>query len=435
MFRLLILSGSTPGMRSPTRGRFRLCLIRASTTSYALVAGLLTTAAAGAGDHLVSGTARVTVCDRRCAESDDVAPPEWAWWRRFVTLTGDLRAALAVDIRDHRDRTDGTELVPRLRIRGGFTVSPAAWVSATARLAAFFDKEADGVGFRLAHRRTIESGDFTFDSLFLTLRPHGLLTIRIGRLQTQFEIDSVVRDSLSRNDSGGLDVTWTDGAHLEIGRPDSFRLHLIGQLNPEEGPTNGVGTRGPIELDDDASRVTYYAALEAPRWGPLTQLVTDVTIIPEALRPQGLETAPRESVAALTLKAAADFPVRDGGWALVFHPFVEAGAMLTTPRENAVGVSTSADRAGRFAIVAGMDFKRLGPGDLGIQFGWIEAGYLIAPDYPNNTWSIEARYKVGLVGNAVLEVRYRQRQEIGRLVDALDREADHNILARITLRY
>ncbi len=422
-------------MRSRAKGGIRLFLVGVSTTPYALVVGLLTTAAAGAGDHLVSGTTRVTVCDRRCVESDDVAPREWSWWRRFVVLTGDLRAALAVDIRDHRDRTDRTELVPRLRVRGGLTVLPTTWVSATARLAAFFDKEADGVGFRLAHRRTIKSGDVTFDSLFLTLRPHGVLTIRIGRLQTQFEIDSVVRDSLSRNDSGGLEVTWTDGAHVEIGRPGSFRLHLIGQLNPEKGPTNGVGTRGPIEFDDEASRVTYYAALEAPRWGPLTQLVTDVTIIPEALRPQGLGAASREPVAAFTLKAAADFPLRDGGRALVFHPFVEAGAMLTTPREDAVGVSTSADRAGRFALVAGMDFKHLGPGDLGIQFGWIEAGYLISPDYPNNTWSIEARYKVGLVGNAVLEVRYRQRQEIGRLVNALDREANHNILARITLKY
>jgi hypothetical protein len=400
-----------------------------------LLACLFAAATAGAGDQVVPGVTRVTVRDRRSVESDDSVPPEWSWWRQFVTLTGDLRAALAVDIRDHRDRTGGTELVPRLRLRGGFTVLPTASVSATARLAAFFDKDADGLGFRLAHRRTIRPGDVTFDSLFVTLRPHGLLTIRVGRLQTQFEIDSVVRDSLSRNDSGGLEVTWTDGAHLEVGRPGSVRLHLIGQLNPKEGPTNGVGARGPIAFDDDASRVTYYAALEVPRRGRLTQLVTDVTIIPEALRPEGLRTSPRESAAALTLKAAADFPLRDEKNAVVLHPFLEVGAMLTTPRNDAVGVSTGADRAGRFALVAGMDLKHLGPGDLGIQCGWIEAGYLISPDYPNNTWSIEARYKVGLVGNAVLEARYRRRQEIDRLVGAPDREADHNILVRITLRY
>jgi len=359
----------------------------------------------------------------------------WEWWRQHVTFDGDLRAALSLNIRGDRDGADRTELLPVVRLRGGATISVTPWLDARARLAGFLDKDVDGLGFRFNHRRTIQSGDLTFDSLFLTLRPHELFTIRIGRLQTQFEIDSVVMDSLSRNDSGGLDVTWTDGVYLTIGKPSSFKLHLIGQVNPEMGPTNNIGIRGPLDFGDGASRITYYAALEAPPLTPFTQLIADVTIIPQTLRPLGLGTGAKEDVVAFTLKAAADLALHDATKPLILHPFLEFGAMLSTPQESVLGISEGTGRAGQLAVVGGLDLKHLGPGALGFQFGWVQPGYLISPDYPNNAWSIEARYKVRVIKNLVLEVRYRHRQDIGKLLDATDRRTDDNILARITVRF
>lgn len=357
------------------------------------------------------------------------------WWWQHVTLDGDLRAALSLNIRGDRDGTDQSELLPVVRLRGGATISLTPWLDARARLAGFLDKDVDGLGFRFSHRRTIQSGDVTFDSLFLTLRPHELFTIRIGRLQTQFEIDSVVMDSLSRNDSGGLDVNWTDGVYLTIGKPLSFKLHLIGQVNPEMGPTNNIGIRGPLDFGDGASRVTYYAALEAPSLTPFTQLIADVTIIPQTLRPLGLGTGAKEDVVAFTLKAAADLALHDATKPLILHPFLEFGAMVSTPWESVLGISNSTEGAGRVAVVAGLDLKGLGPGALGFQFGWVQAGYLISPDYPNNAWSIEARYKVRVIKNVVFEARYRHRQDIDKLLDAPQRRTDDNILARITVRF
>jgi len=357
------------------------------------------------------------------------------WWRQHVTFDGDLRAALSLNIRGDWDGTDRSELLPVVRVRGGATISVTPWLDARARLAGFLDKDVDGLGFRFTHRRTIQSGDVTFDSFSLTLRPHELFTLKIGRLQTQFEVDSVVQDSLSRNDSGGLDVNWTDGVYLTIGKSSSFKLHLIGQVNPAEGPTNGVGVRGPLDFRDGASRVTYYVALEAPPLMPLTQLTADVTIIPRALRPLGLGSDSQEDAVAFTLKAAADFALQDGTKLPILHPFLEFGAMLSTPRESVLEISNSTERAGQVAVVAGLDLKGLGPGALGFQFGWVQAGYLISPDYPNNAWSIEARHKVRVLKNVVLEVRYRHRQDIGKLLDATDRRTDDNILARLTVKF
>lgn len=360
-----------------------------------------------------------------------------AWWQQYVTFSGDVRAALALDIAGNRDRTDQTNILPVARLRGGLTLSPTSWLAARARLAGFFDKELQGLDFRFSHRRTIQSGDVTFDELYLTLRPSQFLTISVGRLQTEdqpFELGSVVQDSLSRHDSSGLDVDWTDGLHVIVGSPSTWRLHLIGQANPKEGPTNGVGMRGPLDFGDGASRLTYYVGFEAPPVKPFTQLVADITIIPQALRPSGFGTDLKEDVVAFTMRGAADFPL-PGMKPIILHPFGEFGVMASTPKEDVLKVSNGADRADRFAFVAGLDLKHLGPGSLGLQFGWTQAGYLISPDYPNNTWSIEARYRVDVTRGAVFEVRYRHRQDIDKLVDALERQTDDNFLARVTVSF
>ena len=195
-----------------------------------------------------------------------------------------------------------------------------------------------------------------------------------------------------------------------------------------------MGARGPIDFEDGASRFTYYAALEAPPSEPFTQLLADVTIIPQALRPDGLASEAKENVVAFTLKGAADLPL---SWLepIILHPFGEFGAMVSTPQENVLEVSNSTESAGRFAVVAGLDLKNLGPGTLGFQFNWTQPGYLISPDYPNNTWSIEMRYKVGMFKNAVFDIRYRHRQEIDKLVGAQERQTDDNVQARITVKF
>ncbi len=362
------------------------------------------------------------------------AEKQRSWVARHVTFIGDLRAAVPYNRTGKRDGDAFVKVIPAARLRGGAEVSFFPWLGLTARLALGINTEIENFDFQFKFDGGLEPGDVTFDELFLTLKPHELLTIEGGRLQTAFEVDSVVEDSLSRHDSSGLDITWTDGFHVSIGRPSAFTLHLIGQENPKDGPTNGVGARGPVDYEEGASRFTYYVALEAPRSKPFTQLLADVTIIPQALRPAGLASEQKENMVAFTLKGAADFPL---SWLepIILHPFGEFGVMTQTPQENVLEVSNSTESAGRFAVVAGLDLKNVGPGSLGFQFNWTEAGYLISPDYPNNAWSIEMRYKVGIFKNTVFDLRYRHRQEIDKLVGAEERQTSDNIQARITVKF
>jgi hypothetical protein len=385
--------------------------------------------------HKSSGKAGTSGREERPgeAETGEAEGPAQGW-EPDVTVIGDVRAGVVFNQKGKGDGDDLATVTPALRLRGGVAASLLPWLEATARVAVAIDNTVEGFAFQFNVDGGLEPGDVTFDELFLTLKPHDALTIEGGRLQTAFQVESVVGDSLSRHDSPGFDITWTDGLYAIIGRPSALQFHLIGQANPTDGPTNGVGARGPISFEDGASRFTYYAALQAPPVKPFTQLVADVTIIPQALRPEGLGTDAKENVVAFTVKAAADFPLT---WLqpIILHPFGEFGVMAWTPQEDVLKVSSSTESAGRFAVVAGLDLKKLGPGALGFQFNWTQPGYLISPDYPNNTWSMETRYKVPIVTNVIFEVRYRHRQQIEKLVGAAARQTDDNVQARVTVTF
>ncbi len=217
------------------------------------------------GADLVAEKAPVSTPEGPPGEAENAAgETQQTWWERHVKFIGDARAALAFKSRGDRDGEHSSEVTPAVRLRGGAAVSFLPWLDGTARLALRIDDDIEGFDFRFNYNEGIEAGDVTFDELFLALKADESLTIKGGRLQTAFEVDSVVKNSLSRHDSSGLDITWTDGVYGIIGRPSAFRLHLIGQVNPDDGPTNGVGDRGPMDYEDDASRVTYYVGLEAP---------------------------------------------------------------------------------------------------------------------------------------------------------------------------
>lgn len=175
-------------------------------------------------------------------------------------------------------------------------------------------------------------------------------------------------------------------------------------------------------------------ALAPPLFKPFTQLLVDLTLIPRALRPGGARARDREDILGVTAKLAADFPLgrADG---LVLHPFLEVGVMAWTPEEQALQVSRGRERADPLGLVTGLDLSRLGPGDLGLQFAWVQPGFVLSPDYPNNVWSMETRYRLPIRKDVVFEIRYRHRQDIERLVGARERLTDDNILGRVTVKF
>lgn len=340
----------------------------------------------------------------------------------------DLRVGLSSNRRSERDASNPVEYSVSARLRHGATASIAESWQLKVRAAAIADNNVERL--RVSLDGPIITGDVTLDTLHFVYRPSETLTVNIGRLQTEFELDSVIKDSLSRHDSSGVTVDWTDGIHMIVGREDAVRLHFITQTNHERESTNGVGTQGPASYEDDSARHTYYLGLELPESGVFTQLLADITVIPEALYPLGLDEGTREALAALTLKAAADVMVGD----FKLHPFLEAGVMLSTPLNNVLDLQDgSRSHAGKFAVITGFDLVDVGPGDVGIQISWIQPGFLISPDYPANSTSVEARYEWAFGRNAVFDIRYRYREDMKRNLTSRVKRRDRNVQARISM--
>lgn len=347
-----------------------------------------------------------------------------------LAYSGDLRTSLALNLQEVRDGSEHSVLLPAMRIREGLVLTLHPAVQLRMRLAGLLDKRTSKLEFHLDDPAT--TGNFTLDTAYLHFSPHEKFTLQVGRLQTAFELDSVVEDSLSRHDSSGLAIDWTNGLHLIFGAAAATRLHYIGQANRKSGTTNGVGNRGPVTLAEQNSRVTHYLALEFKPQGPLTQLVVDVTTIPSALHTNGLNTHGSHDLVALTTRAAADF---DLGHGLVLHPALELGFTPVTPEKQALSLARSDGGTQGLAVIAGIDLKNLGKGAVGVQYAEVKAGYLLSPDYPPNTRSIELRYSLPVTATMKADLRYRQRRELEKSHGAAATLVDHNLLLRVTLRF
>jgi hypothetical protein len=106
-----------------------------------------------------------------------------------------------------------------------------------------------------------------------------------------------------------------------------------------------------------------------------------------------------------------------------------------TPGKAAMGLVGGVTRTRGYAWVAGLDLKKPGSGALGLQWARTAAGYLVSPDYPPNTHSVEVRYSLPIRGNMKMDLRYRLRQDLEKPIGAITRKMDRNLLLRLTVKF
>jgi hypothetical protein len=348
-----------------------------------------------------------------------------------IAFTGDARAAIAIQQRDLADGATETELLPAFRLRSGLDVLPGSAVSLRFRVAGLINKDMHGL--RLDVDGPADAGVIAVDSAYLQFKPSDRLQVRVGRFQTAFELDSVVEDGLSRHDSGGLAIDWTDGMHVVLGKPSGTRFHYIGQVNRHDRSTNGVGARGPVTFENGASRVTHFLGLELAPSGSVTQAMIDMTWIPDALAEDSQGGGRKKDFLSFTTRLAVDHNVAAGR---VLHPALEIGWMPITPQLESVGFASRSGRASGLALVVGIDIRPFARGALGLQLARIPAGFIASPDYPANSRSAELRYSWWPIESRLkLDLRYRVRQQLLRASETDSRQTAQNLLLRATLRF
>lgn len=363
------------------------------------------------------------------AGAADPAPNRFAF-------SADVRLGYFGREREDRDgaRSDSDDW--RIRIRPGVLWQLTPELSAKARIAGRYSTDDSNRN----HSRFFTSipqsdglrfGDSTFDELYLRYRPSDNWDVRVGRMQTSFELEGVAKKSLSRNDSPNTDITWTDGVHVRHADAAGWNYHAILQRSEDEGPT--TVRRSPLAFTRSASHITYYAGMEKkdPK-GRILQLGWDLTYIPDSLRTDGSATGRIDDYLGITGRLALQ-------WALAGNMrFVwagEAGFAPGTPTKAALRLPGSGDARG-LAFQTSVNLVDFAPGhSVGLVYGQAGGGWLLSPDFGNNQELLELRYQWRLSAAQSIEARVRTRRDLDQLMDTSQRRVDDDVYVRFTQRF
>ena len=354
-----------------------------------------------------------------------------------LAFYGDMRFGYYSIDRDDRDGSQDKTDELRLRIRPGLKASLSDSLTAKIRLAGRYSTDKRNNNYfklfsYIPASDGLRRGDSTIDELYFDYKPAPGLDLRIGRMQTKFELEGVAKKSLDRNNSPNTDITWTDAVYLNYALSSNWKAHFIVQYNNEEGATEV--RRSPLNFSDDSSRISYFAALESKKpAGPFVQRGIDITYIPSALRADGTATGRIDDYIAFVGRAAARWPMGQDGMKFLLGG--ELGYALNTQTETAAQIAGS-DEVGGIATQVTFNFIDFIPShSFGLVLARADAGWLLSPDFRSNNTLIEGRYKWQLAKKHRIEGRLRQREDIEQLTTATEKRTDVDLYLRYTYKF
>jgi len=354
-----------------------------------------------------------------------------------LNIRGDLRVDYTYMQENSRDASDQSESEWHGRFRAGGTYSITEKLVFGGRIATTCstDECNPGIVFdsTLPNSSSIEDGGITFDQLYLHGFSRRKFDVAVGRLQTKFVSRAgVFAKSLDRNDSSGSNVNWTDGMHGILRVNNAWTGHLILQKNEADG--TGNIRRGPIDFEDEDSRITYFLALEnMQRFGPINQQGFDITYMPQSLMKDGDRNGRIEDYIGVVGRFATSWP--EGSIGRRLNIAGEIGYAPKTPTRAAMGLAGSGDTDGLgwLVSVSIVDFRPYH--SIGINYGRTDAGWLLSPQYRENEEAIEIRYMWRRSPNLAIDIRARWRKDLEQLENVARKRDELNVFVRITLGF
>ncbi len=355
------------------------------------------------------------------------------------SLTGDVRTGFYTLNRDDRDGSTSSKDEWRLRLRTGLQATINESLSARVRFAGRYSthRSAADPEFELYSSGItpgsdgLEMGQSTFDEMWLNY-VQGPWRLRVGRMQTKLELVGVAKKSLDRNDSPNTDIAWTDGLYFKHKGVNGWKTHAIVQYNPKEGATQV--RRKTLGFADNNSRVSYFLAYEkTDKKAAIVQRSLDVTYLPSALQSDGNATGSIDDYLAFVGRFAAQWPMGAGG--MKFLLAGEWGYAPKTPSNIALKLGAAGDAGGNAAQVS-FNFMDIAPRhSIGVVVGKVEGGWLLSPDFKNNQYLYETRYRWNITKKQRIEIRVRYRTDIEQPTDKTEKREDKDLYARYTHKF
>lgn len=352
---------------------------------------------------------------------------------------GKVRTGYFTQTREDRDGTSSSKGNFRLRLNigAGYRFSPQwrVW----ARFGGRFSNDQDYMKFHITDHIPRGSdglplGESTLDELYINYQSPGGLNIRLGRMQTSFQLKGVPKKSLDREDSPNTDVNWTDGLFVSWPFHESYTLHMIAQYNAETWASNIL--RPPLDFEDDRSRISMFGMLDmTAEHSFFVQRQLGVTWLPATLPVYGVPGEDIKDYLATTARVAAAWPV--GVLESEILVGGELGYAFNTPAKTVMNTSADADAmAGNTAWQMSVNLMNiLSKHSIGFVFGQIEDGYLISPDMRYNNFERELRMQLRLAKNLTMENRVRVRSDLNQIVGADQKRRDVDYYFRLSYKF
>ena len=350
------------------------------------------------------------------------------------TTSGDLRFGYVSSETRARSGTSSDADSVRARVRFRVNGELGGGWHASGRVAARLDTEQDNDEFWMRTYAPgpsgLEDGQATIDEAYLEYRSQSPWSLRLGRFQAAFGINDIMKKSLDQNDSTNFDISWTDGIWWQW-RGQDWTTHAIVRHNDRRGPTGAL--RRPLDFADGDSRASLFMAVESRTpIGPLVQRMVTMTWLPSALRTDGLGEPALDDYLALTAKAAAEWPLGQGGTR--FRLGGELGWSADTPRRAVMNSGTGdADALSWQTSFSFMDV--LPDHDFGIVYGRVADGWLLSSDFRPNDELFEARWVWQASPAWQLDARLRRREEIDLPSAVAQPRRDDDIYLRATWKF
>ncbi len=276
----------------------------------------------------------------------------------------------------------------------------------------------------------MSEGDITIDEAYLHWFKSDRFDLALGRMQTKFVArGGVFAKSLDRNDSNNINVNWTDGLHATFRSKNGWDPNLILQHNSPNGASNV--RRGPLDFDDPGARVSYFFGIESRKRTPLfLQRGLDISYLPKSLLKDGSLSGRREDYYGVVIRTANRWPERDEGIRL--RVAAELGYAPETQTRAAAGQAGDGDVDGLawYIVLSLMDFK---PNhSIGVNYGQVEAGWLLSPQFRQNESLAEIRYQWRKTRQLAFDIRIRQRRELEQRALSDRKHEELDIFLRLT---
>lgn len=356
------------------------------------------------------------------------AEPDTDGWR----LSGDLRAGYFTNTTTARDGSEDTSEALNARLRAALDRQFDARWRMRVRAAARLSDDQDGMrGYLRDHAPTrtgTRFGDATLDEAYLAYAaPGDGVRVRVGRFQVSHSLASITGKGLERVDGASLDVTWTDGIHVELPLGAGWRGHAIAEHRPARGWTGTV--RAPLDFSDSNARASLFVAVENPNpLGPVTQRMLSATWMPASI-PRPGDPGARGDYGTVDARIAAGWPLGAAGRKFVAG--VEVGHAFGTPDATLVGTGGTGRSEG-LAWQLAASLYDIAPGHhLGLVHGDVGAGWLVSPDFRANERQTELRYQWRIDPKTSVEARVRLRTELRAPASGRERR-DEDAFLRVT---